>query len=93
MRTSVTKSTNCPTCHVKIDVATAIDDDVTPVPGNYTLCAECGDVLVFTDDMGVRGLSQSEIDRIKIDEPGYWAEIQRVKGILNTSPSILTGES
>lgn len=56
---------SCPNCGNKADAATAVGNvDLTPRPGDYTVCVCCGHVLVYADDLKVREPTEKEIDRI-----------------------------
>ena len=53
--------TKCTNCGKKIDGALSVGGDYTPEPGNYTLCLDCGHLMVFADDMTLRDPTDEEI--------------------------------
>lgn len=42
---------HCPTCDEKLDAVTSIDADGMPERGDISLCAYCGEILEFDDNM------------------------------------------
>lgn len=44
---------NCPTCNAVINSSTAIGEDAVPVPGDLSICFECGEYLYFESDMNL----------------------------------------
>ncbi len=55
----------CPTCGKGLDrhLATRASSG-PPRPGDYTLCAYCGVLLLFTEDMGVRLATGKDEERV-----------------------------
>lgn len=45
---------NCPTCDTSFTSVTPLANQPAPRPGSATLCANCAEVLVFTDALTVR---------------------------------------
>jgi len=43
----------CPACNRKCDSATAIEGTATPVPGDISVCFNCGEWLEFSNDMAL----------------------------------------
>jgi hypothetical protein len=51
----------CPTCDKRIDADTCLNDEgAAPQPGNASICAECGELLVFKEDLSLRQMSLEE---------------------------------
>lgn len=51
----IVKATKCPTCKGKIDAATGVaEPNHSPREGDFSLCFECGEILVFTKDLSLR---------------------------------------
>lgn len=46
---------HCPACGYKLDTATAaVTKDCRPAPDDVSLCLECGEILIFNEDMTLR---------------------------------------
>jgi hypothetical protein len=41
----------CPVCFYRLDACTSLLKEVTPGPGDYTVCIGCATVLRFTESM------------------------------------------
>lgn len=60
----------CPTCHYKFDSATEVTGKQhRPRVGDITICLNCGDVLIFNDDMTIRQVEDDEL--LNLDEETY----------------------
>jgi hypothetical protein len=44
---------HCPTCNKHINGATPVSEDKHPKPGDLNLCAGCGELLQFTEGLGL----------------------------------------
>ncbi len=55
--------TACPWCGKKSSRAWALDPegDARPKPGDFSMCLSCGNVYVFTSDLGARKPEPDEI--------------------------------
>ncbi len=58
----------CPSCGQKLDAATRFEDDLEPSPGDVTICVGCQDVLVFTEELGLRQPTEAEIQELPLAE-------------------------
>ena len=59
----------CPLCNYKIDSASRPNDDkAVPVPGDFTICLNCGDILMFADDMALIVAPKVLIDKLSFVE-------------------------
>lgn len=48
------KPTDCPQCGKTLDEATCMNaTSLTPKPGDFTVCVYCGEILTFTQSLGV----------------------------------------
>lgn len=56
-----TKEDSCPTCHHLLDTATGINSDNQPKPGDYSLCAYCGQPLIYDKDLFLRAIEMTEL--------------------------------
>lgn len=59
---------SCTRCGDKLDAATCVGDDEGPTPGDITICATCGHVMAFADDLILRELTAEEAEMVA-DEP------------------------
>jgi hypothetical protein len=66
---------HCPQCNKLLDAATGISPHAypTPDPGSFSVCAECGAFLVYTDDLQLRLATAGELRQIESDP--QWAEL------------------
>lgn len=53
--------TECPECGYVLNASVNMNSEGAPEPGDYTVCGRCRSFLVFTDEMGVRLLTEEEI--------------------------------
>lgn len=59
----------CPLCGYEMDCATCVDiPEHTPRPEDVTICIKCGEVLVFTEGLGLRIPTKEEYERYGTDE-------------------------
>ena len=68
MKTSRLPLASCPSCGKKLNAATHPTEDVTPSPGDVTICFGCQDLLIFTEDLGLRRPTEAEIEAFPLDE-------------------------
>jgi hypothetical protein len=57
----------CPTCGKMLDGATDIIGDATPSAGDFTVCVGCRDILVFTDELGLRALTEEDMKDLPVE--------------------------
>ena len=80
MNTTRLEPVSCPTCGKKLDAATHLTEDVTPAPGDATICVGCQDVLIFTDELGLRNITEAEIQTLDLGEISrYQAALVKVR--------------
>ncbi len=60
----------CLNCGKPLDAASEVAEkpEDAPKPGCVTLCAYCGHIMVFADDMSFRELTDEEITTVAGDE-------------------------
>jgi hypothetical protein len=58
----------CLSCGKLLDGVTGVGADGLPGPGDFSLCAYCGHIMVFTDDLMLREPTGKEIHEIAGDE-------------------------
>jgi len=91
----------CPSCKSRLDAATAVneaeDDFSSPQEGDFSICLECGEVLVFCDqdhNMFYKLASKENLDELLLESPATYNQMVRVSKYLkerknNVSISIL----
>lgn len=58
----------CLQCGYRMDAASSADNSgALPRPGDPTVCIKCGAVMLFADDLSLRGLSDDEIQQFTAD--------------------------
>lgn len=57
------KPSACPFCGYAADAATCFEnDEARPRPGDFSLCLECAEVLVFDDEVALRKPAAGELE-------------------------------
>ncbi len=79
MKTTRLPSATCPSCGKKLDAATTFDEDVEPSPGDVTICLGCQDILIFTEELGLRRPTDQELETLPLLEI---SQMQRALGQL-----------
>jgi len=59
MKTTDTKEIKCPNCNEDLEQATCLGKDI-PKPGDISICAYCGQLLMFTENLNQRKVEDSE---------------------------------
>lgn len=73
-----TGKTSCPGCGYVIDAHTSIHDPSDkPSPNDISICAKCGDVNKYAEDMTLVKFTQEDRDKC---EEGLLAEIDKISG-------------
>lgn len=69
----------CPTCAYRFDAATSADDKpVSPQPGDLSICLNCGEALVFGEDLRYTIATQETITRLDNPTRSLLARAQTV---------------
>lgn len=56
---------HCPVCNYETDSAIPLDDsDAVPMPGDCSICLNCGAYLQYASDMALIELTQAEWDTL-----------------------------
>lgn len=69
MRDTLLPKSPCPNCGKVLDTATHPTEDVSPTPGDLTMCIQCGEFFSFGAGLELRPLDEDTIaqcDLIKI---------------------------
>ena len=84
--TTRTPEAKCLRCEHKVDaVSHPTNDEVVPKPGDATVCLYCGYLMVFTDDMTFRELTEEELLEVPLDE---LSQLQRARKVVMDRLSI-----
>ncbi len=67
MKTTKLPTVSCPTCGVIVTAATHPTEDISPAPGDGTICIVCQDILIFTDELGLRKITEADISRLPLE--------------------------
>jgi hypothetical protein len=68
----------CPWCDYLMDAATNLQDaEAVPAPGDVSVCLSCASVLVFNDDLTLRGFTPAEIAALPSDIKSQLERYQR----------------
>ena len=60
----LTKPCLCPVCGTMLDAATNTTGRGPPRPGDLTMCLSCDVLMIFAEDLTVRGLTVEEFKAI-----------------------------
>jgi hypothetical protein len=72
----------CPKCDYKLNGASIVSgEDVAPQPGDFSICLNCGQLLVYIDGTLLRKATAVEIRRL-MDEPEQWAVIEKAQAFI-----------
>lgn len=55
----------CLNCGHNVNKAASVDDDMSPSPGDATICLYCSHIMIFTDDMAMRNPTDEELSQIR----------------------------
>jgi hypothetical protein len=64
---SRTPVSRCLNCGHKFNAAGGINAEDAPEPGNICLCIACGAVMLYAEDLTVRGMTREEMDDLSND--------------------------
>jgi len=57
----------CLNCGATLDHATSVGGEHAPRSGDFTICIKCQAVMVFADDLSLRGFTDKELEQLKAD--------------------------
>lgn len=75
-KTSRVPGNVCPACKHPMDAATSTDRPAKPKPDDVSVCFECGQVLLFNEDLTSRIPSQKEM--IELQRSHLWPTLERI---------------
>jgi hypothetical protein len=73
----------CPWCGKKLDAATGAGHDESVTPGDISICAYCGEVMLFERDLKTR--RPTELELIEIQRSESWPLVERVRTAVKTA--------
>lgn len=59
---------NCPDCSRSVNGALPVGDNAPPQPGDIALCAYCGGLSLYDNDLRLRQPTIDEMDELVLDE-------------------------
>ena len=65
--TSRMPESRCLNCGHKFNAAGGVNSEDAPEPGNICLCIDCGAVMLYAEDLTVRGMTREEMDDLTND--------------------------
>ncbi len=77
----------CPDCGAGHDVASGVNSDDVPEPGDWTICSGCGSALVFSSD-GLRRPTETELEGVSEETRRHLAIGQKAVELGLVSPLI-----
>lgn len=84
-----TRKTNCPGCKKKLDAATClhiISEDPTrrndPEPGDYSVCAYCGQPMRFTKGLRLRAVDRLHLTKLCKRNAQLYLVIDNISSII-----------
>lgn len=71
----------CPQCNYKLDGSTHVHGESAslPEPGDFSICLNCGQVLVYESACSLRKAAAKEIDELMTKQPEAWATIEKAQ--------------
>jgi hypothetical protein len=76
----LTAEQKCPGCGASLNYNETVTGQERPKPGDASVCAACGELLRFTDDLTVAPISPAELAEMRREQPEDWdtlLELQR----------------
>jgi len=69
----IKKGSDCPNCGEHLDACSGVEaHGKAPSPGDITVCLYCGHLMAFTDILGLRVLTEAELNEVS-DDPRIMA--------------------
>ncbi len=70
-------ATECPHCHHSVDTGACSQGDANPKPGDKSICAYCGEISVFADNLQLRKPTEEEANEELAPSDQFIREIIR----------------
>jgi len=68
----------CPRCGHKLDRASGVNSGSAPATGDLSVCIQCGELLIFLEDLRIRSLSPAEFEELEIETKALLVKTQLV---------------
>ena len=85
-------SPNCPNCYYPLEVATNLDTEEKPRPGDVTICTSCAAVLIFAKKLIFNelftGLTVREPDQAELEEILKNPKVKEVRADIKARASV-----
>jgi hypothetical protein len=78
-RSTVIPEQNCPACAKPISTASHLTEAVSPKPGDFTICFNCGTVLRFRRELRIAPTTEDDMRRFMRRQPDAWRELVRLQ--------------
>lgn len=72
----------CPTCGKVMDAVSGLNHDDAPKPGDWSLCYGCGELLRFTEQLGLR--APDPMERLRLELSKDWPEVERAQNAIRS---------
>lgn len=66
----------CPHCNYELDAASSIEGEIVPVPGDVSICINCGEFLEFASDMALTEITRETLNDLTEDQ---LSQLMRIK--------------
>lgn len=77
LTTTRTRKSPCPRCGRECDAATSTEPGKVPEPGSVSICAYCGEINLFDEDLILRRLTLAELTELQ--SSSVWPLIERAR--------------
>lgn len=88
-----TRMTNCPGCKTELDAATCFhvsandsgkkSGDHTPEPGDYSVCAHCGQPMRYTKGLRLRAIGTRHLAKLMKKDAQLYLVIDNISTIIS----------
>jgi hypothetical protein len=68
----------CPACDYRMEMADNVHGGGAPDPGDCSVCLNCGQLLIFTDDLTLRVMTAAEVKEWMSDAEA-WRAIDQIR--------------
>ena len=71
------KSAYCPVCGDLLDASTALSDkDILPKEGDFSVCSECGSILVYEEGLFLHKANADELHWARTTSPNAYFQLK-----------------
>ena len=84
------RTSRCPCCGYLMNAASSVDDNThAPVPGDYSVCLQCGAFLRFGSRLRLGRISKLEMEQMDADTLMELSRVQRAISTMRKLDNIL----